>query len=268
MAKTKRRTIITAGRLVCGVVYTAPLPRDEGQVRAAKLKASSAARQKINMKHSWQKLEMVLAANFSYRDLFLTLTYDDTHLPPSTRESSKLIKKFLTQLRNERLKHDNDLKYIYVTESKHRDGRIHHHVVINGTGSDYELIRSLWTYGTSVEISAIDEYGYEELARYMTKEPRESGSPNGARTWIPSKGLIHPRPESDWVDDNLTLAAPPGAIILESEAPTMNSFGSYTYIKYLLPEVKPRKSRPVYQRKKNKDVILSDLEHSISFEKS
>ncbi len=267
MAKTKRRTIITAGRLVYGVCYTAALPRDEGQQRAAKLKASSAARQRINLKHSWQKLEVVMAANFSYSDLFLTLTYDDMHLPPSTRASATIIKKFLTQLRADRRQHGDDLKYIYVTESKHDAGRIHHHVVINGTGADYELIRALWVHGSGVDIQPIDVYGYAELARYMTKEAREAGSPNGARTWVPSMGLIHPKAESDWVDDNLTLVAPPGAIILESEAPTINAFGSYTYIKYLLPDVRKRMTRPPAKSKKKKDAFFSDLEHTISSEK-
>jgi len=248
LAKTKRRTIITAGRLVYGVVYTAALPRDEGQVRAAKLKASSSARQKLNLKQSWHKLEVVIAANFSYQDLVLTLTYDDEHLPPSKREAVRLLKRFLIQLRSERQRHGQDLKYVYVTESKHGDGRIHHHVIVNGTGNDYELIRSLWVNGSSIEIDPIDNYGYEELARYLTKEPRESGSPNGARTWVPSMGLAHPKAVSDWVDDNLTLAAPPGAIILDSDSPTINTYGSYTYIKYLLPEPKPRKSRPIYKK--------------------
>ncbi len=82
-----------------GVMYTAVLPRDERQQRAAKLKASSAARQELNLKHSWQKLEVVTAANFSFRDMVITLTYDNEHLPPSTREAVKLLKKFLTQLK-------------------------------------------------------------------------------------------------------------------------------------------------------------------------
>lgn len=59
-----------------GVCYTAALPRDKGQQRAAKLKASSAARQKLNMKLSWQELEVGTATNFSFRDLVITLTYD------------------------------------------------------------------------------------------------------------------------------------------------------------------------------------------------
>jgi len=124
----------------------------------------------------------------------------------------------------------------------------------------------LWISGSSVDIGRIDTHGYTELAQYLTKEAREDGSPNGARTWVPSMGLVHPQRESEWVDDNLTLVAPPGAIVLDADSATMNAFGSYTYIKYLLPEPRVRPGRPRPQ-KKNKDAIFSDLEHGISSEK-
>lgn len=267
MAK-KRRTMITAGRLVTGVVYTAVTPTDAGQQRAAKLNASSAARQRINLKHSWQKCEVVLAANFGARDLVVTLTYDDDHLPPSKREAVKQLKKFIKLLRERRRSRGETLEYIYVTESKHGDGRLHHHLVINATGEDFAEIRELWTGGTDIDIKHIDLWGYTELAKYLTKEPREEGSANGARTWTPSKGLDHPVKESDWVDENLDLTAPPGAIVLDSEAKKINSFGSYTYIKYLLPETQPmRRCRPPRKAKTEKGRNLSGLEHSISYEK-
>jgi len=264
----KRRTMISAGRLVSGVVYTAVTPSDAGQQRAAKVNASSAARQRINLKHSWQKCETVLAANFGAHDLVVTLTYDNEHLPPSKREAVKQLKKFIKLLRERRRSRDDSLDYIYVTESKHGDGRLHHHLVINATGEDFAEIRELWTGGTDINIDHIDLWGYTELAKYLTKESREEGSANGARTWTPSKGLVHPEKVSDWVDENLDLTAPPGAIVLDSEAKTINSFGSYTYIKYLLPEPKPaRRSRPPRKTKTEKGYILSGLEHSISSEK-
>lgn len=259
-------TTVTAGRLVYGVCYTAALPRDEGQVRAAKLNASSAARQKLNLKMSWQKLEVVIAANFSYRDLFITLTYDDDHLPASKSAAVKLLKRFLTLLRNDRKKRDESLKYVYVTESKHGDARLHHHLVINSTGADYELIRSLWEYGDNIQFEPLSAYGYTELAKYLTKEPREFGSPNGDRTWVPSRGLAHPVSESQWVDENLDLVVPAGAIAIETEQPKFNVYGSYTYIKYLLPEPAQQKSRPKCKKMK-KDAFLSDLGHCISSEK-
>lgn len=38
-------------------------------------------RETLNARTSFQKLERTLAANFDNGDLFITLTYDDKHLP-------------------------------------------------------------------------------------------------------------------------------------------------------------------------------------------
>ena len=77
----KRKKVITAGSLVKVVVYTVPLPRDPEHIRAAKSRVSSAAQKAMNYRTAQGKLEMLLAANFGPKDLFVTLTYDDDHLP-------------------------------------------------------------------------------------------------------------------------------------------------------------------------------------------
>ena len=82
-----------------GVVYTVAHPSDTEQQRAAKTNVSSAAREKMNLRYSWQKLELLLAANFTYSDLHVTLTYDDGWLPPNRAEARKRIKKFIRLLR-------------------------------------------------------------------------------------------------------------------------------------------------------------------------
>lgn len=245
MAKTKRMITIKAGRLMAGVCYTQARGTEPGHVRAAKEKISSAARTRINMRRSWQKLMLVAAANFGYRDSLVTLTYDDAHLPNSRREANKLVGKYLVLLRRELRKQGRELKYIYVTESKHGDGRFHHHVLLNCGKADDELIRSLWAYGENVKRENVDLWGYEELAQYLTKEPRESGSPNGARTWTPSKNLCRPVRESQMVEDSVTLAAPAGAVVLASEA-KKNEWGEFVYQLWLLPEEDdlPRHFRP------------------------
>lgn len=72
---------VRAGRLVCAVVYTTAAAGDSPRARTQKQRASTAARDKLNARTSFQKLERTLAANFDNGDLFITLTYDDTHLP-------------------------------------------------------------------------------------------------------------------------------------------------------------------------------------------
>lgn len=232
-----------------GVVYTQATAADTDRVRREKLKASSAARKKLNFRAAWQKLELLLAANFDERDYLVTLTYDDEHLPASKQAAVDCIRKYIKVLRRERAKKKLSLKYVYVTESRHGDGRLHHHMVINGADGDTELIRSLWTGGAIVDVKPINPREYTALAQYLTKEPRDAGGSNGQRSWTPSLNLDKPERTSELAEDYVTLSAPPGAEILETDG-LQNGWGSYTYIKCLLPP-QPRTPPSAKRRRKN-----------------
>lgn len=241
----KRRKVIHAGRLVLACAYTMIYPNDPAHVRREKSKCSSAARQRMNLRRSAQKLELLLAANFSTSDLVITLTYADEHLPETHEAANKLLKKYLRQLRAYRRAHGGELKYIYVTEGLHGDKRIHHHLIISGTERDLETLQSLWRYG-EINLERIDARfnGHAALAQYLTKEPRNGDrSLNGKRCWTPSLNLEKPIVENDLIPDDLTLSVPPGATVLDNEN-QRNEFGEFVYIKYLLPASAPCKSRP------------------------
>ena len=235
--KTKRLTQVRAGRLVTAVLYTQPVATDAPAARAAKAKISSAARQKLNHKASWQKLEALLAANFDIADLFVTLTYRDSCLPPTREAAGRNLSRFLQQLRAQRTARGEELLYVKNTEHLTDDGEVgrwHHHLVINATGQDFDEIRSLWSrYGDNVDFELLlgDGEDYASRARYLCKER----PPAGKQAWTPSRGLHRPRRESELVDDSLTLEAPMGATVLERDQ-VINSWGSYVYIKYLLPK--------------------------------
>lgn len=249
----KRIKTVTGGRLCYGVCYTVSTARDGSAERAAKSRISSAAQERVNLRRAWQKLEMTLAANFRRRDLHVVLTYADESLPPTRAAAVKLLRKFLGLLRRHRKARGQPLKYVYVTEQLSAEGgRLHHHLVLNGTGADLEVICSLWPYG-EVEIERLDVWqGYEALAKYLTKEPREVGrSQLGARCWTPSLGLAKPVTETETVSDHVTLAAPPGALILDRHE-ERNEYGEYLYIKYWLPARREvgKKTRPRHRRRK------------------
>ena len=242
----KRLKTITAGRLVVVGCYTIPTPRSTERERKALREISSAAQMTINANRSWQRLELLLAANFGRRDLHVVLTYDDEHLPANRQAA---VQRYIPDRLRARL------KYIYVTEQLSSEGgRLHHHMVVNGTGADLDVLRSLWPYG-EVELETLDTWqGYEALAKYLTKEPRELGKPEvGARNWAASIGLTKPKVESEIVKDNLTVAAPPGAVILSAPPPVRNEFGEFVMLKYYLPIKKKEEkkgSRPPRRRKK------------------
>lgn len=252
----KRRKMIYAGRMVCGVVYSAAYPSDAPHVRQGKVRMSTQARQAVNLRRAWQKLELLLAANFDGSALVLGLTYRDADLPRCRAEAVRRLKRFIARMREHRRRQGRTLPYIYVTEGLHTQGRLHHHMVIDGGPGDLDAVRALWEYGEQVEVERLDIYGYEALAKYLTKEPRECGGTGGARSWTPSRGLKKPEEVGGWVSDDTALSPPAGCTVLERRE-AQNEFGGYTYIKYLLPEFKPRKVRAPSRRGGLTDGILA-----------
>ena len=242
MSRGKRYLKIEAGRMVRILVYKQVLTSDEPAVRAAKTKISTPARERINARTCWQHCEETMAANFDRGDLFVTLTYREA---PRTRDHARrMLGVFLRQLRAARTRRGESLRYIKNAEHLRDDGsegRWHHHLVINGTGRDYEEIRELWSaWGDNVDFEGLLENGesYETRARYLCKEK----PPLGKQTWTPSRGLRKPRRTSELVDDCFTVtpdSLPRGAVILE-HSEDQNEWGSFVYYKYLLPWRAPR----------------------------
>ena len=229
----KRKKNIIAGRIRKTVIYTAPEPADSRRTRAEKSRMTSAAQKAMNDKTARNRLEMLLACNFSGRDLFVTLTYRDTALPTKRVGAVQLCRTFLAQLRKARSKRSQSLKYIYTTEERHGEARLHHHLVINGTGHDIEEIRSLWPHGDVVDMEYIGEREYDIWAAYMTKEGIQ-GRPVDARLWTASRNMAKPVIHTEYVTNDTSLAVPPGCHVIEREE-KVSEFGSYCYIKYKVP---------------------------------
>lgn len=229
----KRKKTIIAGPIVKAIIYTAPEPLDGKRARAEKSRMTSSAQKAMNDKAARGRLEMLLAANFTGKDLFITLTYRDEDLPPKRAGAVKLLRGFIKQLRGQRKIRGQPLKYVYTTEEKHGEARLHHHLVINSTGVDMETIRSLWLYGDVISMEYVGERGFETLALYMTKESVE-GRPVGAQMWTGSRNLEKPIVEISFVPNDTTLITPAGCHIMEREE-RATEFGNYCYIKYRIP---------------------------------
>ena len=226
----------TAGRLVRAVIYTRALATDSKAVRQAKMRCSSAAREAMNLRQSWQKLEVLMAANFGPKDMVVTLTYRDARLPDSKAQAVNRLRRFLRDLRDARKLRGQELRYVYCTEGYHGDKRWHHHVILNAVGNDYDEIRSLWAVnGDDVDFQHIDQQSFEDWARYLTKEPREHGKPRvGEHMYVPSRKMKKPVMERASVSDTFSLTVPRGAVVLDQRE-SQNVYGEYIYIKYLLP---------------------------------
>lgn len=250
----KTKKIVVAGPLVMEAIYPRGSAHDTPRQRAGKRKLSSEAQQRMNAKYSYQKLELQLAANYMPGDLWVTVTYDDEHLPESRAEAELRFKYFLRKLRAARGRKAAPVVH-WCTEHKHehedyyQHRRWHHHFFLNASGDDFELIRRCWIYGSNIEIVTIKidkDHSYESLARYMCKESRDRP---GQRCWSYTRNAKHPETETFMVPDDTPLQAPRGATIFE-EASDRTEYGSFRYVKYLAPNWRKGVRRPGARRRR------------------
>lgn len=236
MAK-ERLKVVRAGTLWMAVQYLAIRGSDPGRRREARSMISTPARESLNAKLSWQKLMLVLAANFRSSDLVVTLTYRESALPKNREDAVRLVKNFIRRLRAQRRARGLPLKYVYTTEGYHSSGRLHHHIIINATDGDFDIIRDLWhKHGDNVDFEQFGVDGPERWAKYLTKEPREQGRRHvGDRTWCASRGMVAPVISVEFVTAGTALSPPVGAFVVD-KAECENCYGRFSYLMARLPE--------------------------------
>lgn len=233
MARWKKT--ITAGDLVMEAIYPRINPADAPKVRAEKKRMSSEAQSRMNFKYSWQKLMLMLAANFRTGDLVATLTFADDKRPDTRQGCATAMKRFRARIkkvyRNARLP---EPVIVWAMENRHDVGRWHIHAVISARGKDFKLIQACWPEGKAhIEKLLIDkDHGYYEgIARYLCKEYPEKV---GQRAWSYTRNAKHPERDTQRIDDGAPMRAPRGATITE-EVSAHTDYGRYYYVCYLLP---------------------------------
>ena len=233
----ERRKIIQAGSLWMAVQYTAIHGSNQAARREMKCQISSPARESLNAKLSWQKLMLILAANFKPADLVIGLDYREESLPKRREDADRKLSNFIAALRKHRKQFGQELVYVRVTEGYHSGGRLHHHLIINATGDDYDIIRKLWSKNAdTVDFEAFGPDGPERWGKYLTKEPREKGRRYvGDRTWRCSIHMKKPISTTELVDSRDTLEPPAGAFVVDRTS-CENCYGRFAHIMALLPE--------------------------------
>ena len=162
IVKYKTKTIISGDMLECEIY---PIWKtSKASVRNTIRKESRPAQRNLNNKNAIKRVIRLINTNFTSRDIWLTLTYKDN---PMEVQARKDIQNYIRRLK----RRAENLKYIYVTEAGEK--RTHHHVLLNI--SDRELAEGLWEKGrTQSRRLQPDDYGLEGMARYITKQKKDS----------------------------------------------------------------------------------------------
>ena len=230
MAKEKR-VIFQAGRLWYAKQYTPLYGASPPSEKRERQRYTSKVREAINFRTSYEKLWLILECNFKWNDLFVTLGYYDETLPKTKEVAERRLNYFIRLLREHRKQKGQELVYVRVTEGFHSDGRLHHHLILNATGDDFETIRSLWAKnGSDVDFELYCRKEPIAHAKYITKEPREKGRRHvGDRIWRVSRNCRRPIITKEDVDAGSVLEAPAGAHT-KVEDSSINSFGRFQYV--------------------------------------
>lgn len=140
-------------------------------------------------------VERLINENFSDRDIWMTLTYDDAHLPPDgdVDAAIKNVQKYIRRINYQRKKRGlPNAKYVYVTAyNPDAEIRWHHHIVMDGA-LDMETVESCWKQSSRNEVRRLqtDENGLSGMANYIVEEKNRVPS---EKRWNSSQGLRDPR---------------------------------------------------------------------------
>lgn len=158
------------------------------------VKDNSSAQKNLNDKNARKYLIRLINTNFGEGDLWITLTYDDEHLPADGDIDKVLkdMKNYIERLRYQRKKRGlQKAKYIYVIEyDEAAEIRWHIHMVMDGA-LDMDTVEACWKQSSRNEVRRIrkDKDGLAGMANYLVKEKRRIRS---ERRWNSSHGLKKP----------------------------------------------------------------------------
>lgn len=184
---------------------------------------------KRNLNIARKKLTRLINANFGREDYFVLLTYDrEMDVERAKVEAAN----FFKRLKRWRQKNGfSDLKYIAVVEA---EGRVHHHVVMNGLGGlglkeAREILQGKWGRGLVLVKRLEKNQPDNRLASYITKE----NAKKGAKRWSGSRNLQKPKVEIERVKETkrkTPLRPPKGFRVVQS---TEDFFAEIGWVRYM-----------------------------------
>lgn len=203
-------------------------------------KAGNTSEKKIKANETESARELARAVNCTVKagDLWVTLKYDEEHLPGSYEEACADMSRFLRIIRREFRKIFGRLPYLFwVTANwspkRQAPARLHQHLVIER--ESLELLGQLWK-GGGLNIELLDgRADHSDLAFYMVQNVH--GQP-GKKKWHASRNVGRPiYTEPVPVEDVEDVQPEKGAVIKE-HATTTDEDGRVvgTYLRCVLPE--------------------------------
>ncbi|MBQ0037472.1 MAG: hypothetical protein KBS74_02245 [Clostridiales bacterium] len=197
-----------------------------------------------NIRAAVKQLARTLNANFTHKDLYITLKYDDEHLPEDWKRQEKDRAEFIRRMKSA-LKRQGirDTKWVSVcSEVDGKTGeavRPHIHIPISGDGITFrdgewwignENLTELWGKGSVYAEPMRRQKDYTALAIYLI---RQAGRQTDRRKYHTSRNMVKPTVEEFIALTDRKMQAPAGAVTVEKQ---YNALTGANYLRYIKPE--------------------------------
>lgn len=240
--------------------------------RKKKYQESRPAQKILNDKRAKQYLENLIHTNFGKGDLSVHLTYRNENLPQSIEEAQRIVKNYISRINRKRKKMNlGNARYIIITETGGKNGRIHHHLIMDAD-MDRDTVEDIWGMGycNADRLRPDPKTGLADISAYIMKKPKSKKSkkdderPKGGKRWISSTNLQKPWisindepremskkkftalqdiPEDSEMAKEIIEKDNPGYRIIEMEKEYNQEYGKwYIYAKMMLKEKGKRAS--------------------------
>ncbi len=207
-------------------------------------------KEEYNIKQSLKRFIRIVNTNFDPHAYYVTLTFDDAHLPQDFKQARRKRDNYIRRLQYA----FPGLVAVAVMGRGRRSGRIHIHCIISG--ADEKTIRKKWTEGKVVRIEPLREHNYYNgvdhghdytaLATYLFKHwTPEQGK---GRRWKPTKTLKQPERKKPtfpkrWYSLDKPPITPKGYILVEKRE-SGHYLGGYLCFKYVkIPPPQARENK-------------------------
>lgn len=128
-------------------------------------------------------------ASYHEASSFITLTYDDDHLPQGGFLVKKHVQDYLKRLRRN---YEKKIKYFLVGEFGERTHRPHYHLIIFGISVTEPEIRASWPHGM-VHVGSVTPSSMKYVAKYCVKAQKGPEGPSSFSGHLTRAGNARPQ---------------------------------------------------------------------------
>lgn len=212
-------------------------------------------KERYNNHKSEKHFIRLVNTNFTSAAYYITLTYDNEHLPSSYAEAVKNLDNYIRRLRYS----NPHAKIVAVTGYGSRSGRLHHHLIVSGV-SEGDLLGK-WLLGDIAKVEHLRKDNYyngvnhgEDFTALAIYLHQHTPTEHKGKRWKQTKNIQQPeQKKAKQVKRVYSSERPPKAPkgFMFVEARTSDYYKSgYVYFKYVREVQEPLNIQPNFSKRK------------------